>query len=283
VSEELIDLSVDNGVATLRLNRPAKRNAFDDALRLAFIEALESIHADETIRALVLAANGKAFCAGGDVSAMLSRLDMPVGEVGYRGWKRQHRVHHAQSLLQNLPVPTVAAVHGDAAGLGADVALACDFVVLGDSATLMWSYIKRGLVADGGGMYSLPRRVGLAKAKELIFTGRTVASDEALALGLADRVVPAGEVAAAAQAWADELSQGSRVALGLGKSILNASLESTAEHIAGMGAEAQGLCYSSTYHRESVQAFVAARDAAKAATDGVAKAATDAAAKGGAN
>jgi len=263
MTEGLVTHSVENGVATLRLNRPEKRNALNDALRDELIHVLEAVQADQSIRALVLTGNGKAFCAGGDVSAMLQRLDTPPGEVGYRGWMRQHRVHHAQALLQDLPIPTVAAINGDAAGLGADVALACDFVVMADSASMMWSYIKRGLIPDGGGMYSLPRRVGLAKAKELLFTGQAVNADAALALGLADRVVPQADVVGAAQAWADELSRGSRVALGLCKAIVNASFESTSAHVAATGSQAQGICYTSSQHRDSVQAFADARAASR--------------------
>ena len=132
----------------------------------------------------------------------------PAGEVAINGWRRQQRTHHAIAALHTMPKPTIAAVNGPATGLGCDMALACDFVVAADSATLAMSYIHRGLIPDGGGMYFLPRRVGLARAKELIFTGRKVTADEALAIGMIDRVTTPDTLLADAVAWAGELQQG---------------------------------------------------------------------------
>lgn len=256
-TEQLILKTVDDGVATLTLNRPDKRNAMSDEMRSAFIAHLEDIAADRAIRALVLTGAGKGFCAGGDIAGMKRRMEAPAGEVGFNGWSRQQRVHHTVSLLMNMPKPTIAAVNGAAAGLGADTALACDFVIAGPHAHFAWSYIQRGLIPDGGGMYFLPRRVGLARAKELIFTGRRVDVQEALSLGIADRLAGADTLLEEAIAWARELSQGSPTALGLGKTILNGSLESSAEEIFQSGSQAQGICYTSSEHRESVLAFLA--------------------------
>ena len=156
-----------------------------------------------------------------------------------------------------MPKPTIAAVNGAAAGLGADTALACDFIIASEWASFSWSYIHRGIIPDGGGMYFLPRRVGLAKAKELIFTGRKVNADEALALGIADRKTGADTLVADAQAWATELTQGSATALALSKTILNQTFESSAHQVFAQGSQAQGICYTSTEHRESVMAFLA--------------------------
>lgn len=260
---EFIKLQSERGVATLTLNRPEKRNAISDPMRGELIHALESVAQDRAVKALVLTGAGKGFCAGGDISGMQRRMDAPVGEVAFNGWSRQQRVHHAVSLLFRMPKPTIAAVNGAAAGLGADTALSCDFIVASDSASFTWSYIARGLIPDGGGMYFLPRRVGLARSKELIYSGRKVAAEEAFTLGIADRLVPAGEELKEAQAWAAELAQGSATALALSKSILDQSSELTADQIFAMGSQAQGICYTSTEHRESVAAFLAKMAAAK--------------------
>jgi enoyl-CoA hydratase/carnithine racemase len=155
-----------------------------------------------------------------------------------------------------MPKPTIAAVNGAASGLGADTALACDFIIASDAASFTWSYIHRGIIPDGGGMYFLPRRVGLSKAKELIFTGRKVEAEEALKLGIADRQVRAETLVAEAQKWATELSQGSATALALGKTILNQTFEMSAQQVFAQGSQAQGICYTSTEHRESVMAFL---------------------------
>lgn len=252
----LIELDIRAGIATLTLNRPEKRNAITDGMRSDFIAALEKIGADNSVRALVLTGAGKGFCAGGDVAGMQRRMDAPAGEVGFNGWSRQQRVHHSVSLLHTMPKPVIAAVNGGANGLGADMAMACDFVLASDAASFAWSYIKRGLIPDGGGMYFLPRRVGLSRAKELIFTGRKVEPDEALRLGIADRVTSAQNLLADAHAWATELSQGSAAAIALGKSILNQSFESPAEQVFAKGSQAQGICYTTQQHRDAVLAFL---------------------------
>ena len=260
---QLIELSVENEIATLRLNRPEKRNAMSDAMRSEFIEALEMVAADKAIRALVLTGNGKGFCAGGDIAGMEKRMKAPAGEVAFNGWHRQQRVHHAVSLLHTMPKPTIAAVNGPASGLGADTALACDFIMASDGANFTWSYINRGIIPDGGGMYFLPRRVGLVKAKELIFSGRKVDLEEAAQIGIVDRVSKADSLVSDAQAWAKEMSKGSATALALGKTILNQTFETTASQIFAQGSQAQGICYTSTEHRESVMAFLEKAAAAK--------------------
>ncbi|EJL75516.1 enoyl-CoA hydratase/carnithine racemase [Variovorax sp. CF313] len=257
MTENLIQLEVVDGVATLWLNRPEKRNAMSDDMRTEFIAALERVANDKAIRALVLTGKGNGFCAGGDIAGMERRMQAPVGEVGFNGWSRQQRVHHAQSLLHTMPKPTIAAVNGAASGLGADTALACDFIIASDAASFTWSYINRGIIPDGGGMYFLPRRVGLAKAKELIFSGRKVEAEEALRLGIADRKADADSLIAQAQRWAAEMSKGSATALALGKTILNQSFELSAHQVFAQGSQAQGICYTSTEHRESVMAFLA--------------------------
>ena len=263
MSFQLIELEIADGIATLRLNRPEKRNAMSDEMRSEFIEALEMVTADKSIRALVLTGNGKGFCAGGDISGMEKRMKAPAGEIAFNGWHRQQRVHHTQSLLHTMPKPVIAAVNGPASGLGADTALACDFIIASEGANFTWSYINRGIIPDGGGMYFLPRRVGLAKAKELIFSGRKVDLDEAAQIGIVDRVTNPETLVADAQAWARELSKGSATALALGKTILNQTFETSAAQIFAQGSQAQGICYTSAEHRESVLAFLEKAAAAK--------------------
>ncbi len=257
MTTELIELTVTHGIATLTLNRPEKRNAMSDDMRTEFIAALEHVSADKSIRALVLTGKGKGFCAGGDISGMERRMKAPAGEVAFNGWHRQQRVHYTQTLLHTMPKPTIAAVNGAASGLGADTALACDFIIANEWANFSWSYIHRGIIPDGGGMYFLPRRVGLPKAKELIFTGRKVDVNEALTMGIVDRKTSAETLVADAQAWAAELSKGSATALALGKTILDQTFEMSAQQVFAQGSQAQGICYTSTEHRDSVMAFLA--------------------------
>jgi enoyl-CoA hydratase/carnithine racemase len=150
----------------------------------------------------------------------------------------------------------MAAVNGAAAGLGCDMALACDFIVASEHAAFTMSFVKRGLVSDGGGMYFLPRRIGLPKAKEMIFSGRTVGAAEALTMGLADRVTSADRLIADAAAWARELSQGSAASIAFSKTILDRTFESAEEQVFALGREAQAVCYTTAEHRDSVMAFL---------------------------
>jgi enoyl-CoA hydratase/carnithine racemase len=258
----LITLEVDAAIATITFNRPDKRNAMSDDMRTEFIEALEQVAADKAIKALVLTGAGKGFCGGGDISGMHKRMNAPAGEVGFNGWHRQQRVHHTQALLHTMPKPVIAAVNGAASGLGADTAMACDFIIASEWASFTWSYIHRGIIPDGGGMYFLPRRVGLPKAKELIFTGRKVDVDEAVSLGIVDRKTRADTLLADARAWATELSQASSTALALTKTILNQTFELSSHEVFAQGSQAQGICYTSSEHRAAVEAFLA-KSAAK--------------------
>ena len=141
----MIELKTEAAIATITFNRPDKRNAMSDDMRSEFIHALELVSADKAIKALVLTGAGKGFCAGGDISGMQRRMDAPAGEVGFNGWHRQQRVHHTQALLHNMPKPVIAAVNGAASGLGADTALACDFIIASEwarqdpAAALAWA------------------------------------------------------------------------------------------------------------------------------------------------
>lgn len=256
MTSTLVKLEIEAGVATISFNRPDKRNAMSDDMRTEFIHMLEHVAGNKEVKAVVLTGEGAAFCAGGDISGMKKRMEAPAGEVAFNGWSRQQRVHHAISLLHQMPKPTIAAVNGSASGLGADTALACDFVMISEEANFAWSYILRGIIPDGGGMYFLPRRIGLPKAKELIFTGRKVSAQEAMQLGIADRLSKKESLVKDAQAWAKELGAASATALALSKGILNQSFELPANQIFAMGSQAQGICYTSTEHREAVLAFL---------------------------
>ena len=259
MSTPTIELTLDSRIATITLNRPDKRNAITDDMRTELIDVLTRVSSDPQVQAVILTGNGKGFCAGGDVSGMAQRMEAPAGEVAFNGWSRQQRVHHTVNLLFSMPKPTIAAVNGAAAGLGADMALSCDFVVASEEASFTWSYIKRGLIPDGGGMYFLPRRVGLARAKELILSGRKVEALEARELGIADRLSAPERLLADARAWAHELSQGSATALALGKTILNQSYELSAQQVFAQGSQAQAVCYTSHEHREAVLDFLGKR------------------------
>jgi enoyl-CoA hydratase/carnithine racemase len=251
-----LEIEVRGTTAIVALNRPEVRNALDDAIRVEMAEVFDWAQRDEAIEALVLTGKGPGFCAGGDISQMRERLKVPLGQVAANGWQRQRRIHDMVARLHNLSKPTVAAVNGAAAGLGCDLALCCDFIVASEKASFIMSYVMRGLIPDGGGMYFLPRRVGLARAKDMIFSARKVEPAEALAIGLADRVVPHDALIDEAVAFAERMTVGSPDAVALAKTILNQTFELSAEDVFAQGAQAQGICYTTDYHRASVEDFL---------------------------
>jgi enoyl-CoA hydratase/carnithine racemase len=252
----LVEFSLEDSIGIVTLNRPEVRNAINDAMRAEFIAIIERIATDDSVRAVVLTGNGKSFCSGGDIAGMRERLKAPPGKIAVNGWRRQQQTHRSIAALHGLGKPTIAAVNGAAAGLGCDMTLACDFIVASVQASFTMSFVKRGLVSDGGGMYFLPRRVGLPRAKEMIFSGRSVDAQEALTIGLADRISPAETLIADAAAWARDLSQGSSAAIAFTKEILDRTFESSEEQVLALGREAQAICYTTTEHQDAVNAFL---------------------------
>jgi enoyl-CoA hydratase/carnithine racemase len=253
---EFITLSQTDGICTITLNRPDLRNAINDQMRAELIAAFAAADTDASVRAIIMTGAGKGFCSGGDIGGMRARLEAPAGEVAFNGWKRQKSTHRGVAAIHGVSKPVIAAVNGAAFGLGLDMALACDFIIAAEGAKMSMSFLKRGLVSDGGGMYFLPRRVGLARAKELIFTARIVEPTEALAIGLIDRISAAESLLTDAHAWAKELTIGSATAVALTKEIMDKTFERSDEEIFAMGREAQAVCYTTAEHRKSVEDFL---------------------------
>jgi enoyl-CoA hydratase/carnithine racemase len=252
-----VETTIEGPVAVIALNRPELRNAVNETVRAELVAAIAGVARNDAVRAVVVTGNGPAFCAGGDIAAMQQNLAAATGKLAFNGWQRQRRLHEAVGALHRLAKPTIAAVNGAAVGLGCDIALSCDFILASERASFAMSFILRGLVPDGGGLYLLPRRVGLARAKELFFTGRRVEPQEALAIGLVDRVTSPATLLAEARAWAKELGQGSSTALALTKEILNETFELGDEEVFALGRQAQAICYTTDEHREAVKAFLA--------------------------
>lgn len=257
---DFIETELRGAIAVIRLNRPELRNAINDQMRQELIAAFEWADQSPAVRAVVLTGAGKGFCSGGDIGGMRERLSAPQDQVSFNGWMRQKKTHRGVAVIHGCTKPVIAAMNGAAFGLGLDMAMACDFIIAANGAKMSMSFLKRGLVSDGGGMYFLPRRVGLPRAKELILSGRVVQSDEALAIGLVDRVSDGETLLEVACAWAEELTQGSPAAVALTKEILDKTFESSDEEIFALGRQAQAICYSTKEHRASVEAFLQKTD-----------------------
>jgi 2-(1,2-epoxy-1,2-dihydrophenyl)acetyl-CoA isomerase len=250
----------EGGIRRITLNRPEAANALRPEDRDGVIEALREADGDPEIRVVVLAAEGRHFCSGADVKA-LARSRAAGGEKRV-GDAMRKIMDGAQALIAavlDCGKPVVAVVQGPAAGIGAHLAFAADLVVASEEATFVESFVRRGLVMDGGGAYLLPRRIGMQKAKELAFFGDALPAAEALALGLVNRVVPAAELTAAADAFAQRLVTSPTSAIAFTKKLLNASPDTDRQgaYLAeAMAQELQSHAHDST---EGVRAFVERR------------------------
>ena len=214
---ELVRLEVDGGVGTIRLDRP-KMNAINGQLRQELLAIALQARDREDVRAVVVYGGERIFAAGADIAEMSS---MSYAEMLAWG----SRLQEALLVVAKLPKPVIAAVTGYALGGGFELALACDFRVLGERAKVGVPEIQLGIIPGAGGTQRLPRLIGPARAKDLVFSGRHVAADEALAVGIADRVVPDAGVYAAARELAEQYAKGPAIALRAAKQAVDDGLE----------------------------------------------------------
>ena len=246
----LVLLEIADGVATLTLNRPERRNAITGALVEQALAAVAQLGADPAIRVFVLTGAGDAFCSGMDLAEPVKPDELTF----------MRRVAQLCLNVHDLSIPTIAKVRGAAVGFGANLALCCDLVVAGRSAYFGEIFARRGLSLDGGGSWSLPRRVGLFKAKEMAFFGDQVNADDAALLGLVNRSLDDDDLDGFVQEWTRRLACGPRRALSIIKASLNASFESSFAQAVEAESIAQALNFRSPEAREGFAAFVEKRD-----------------------
>lgn len=247
----------ENAVSWITLNRPEAMNALTWDQREHIMALLADASADPAVRAVVITATGKGFCAGAD----LRGSPAPAGERVAGDVARMIR-RGAQRFITSVmdcEKPVIAAVNGTAAGIGAHLAFACDLVLAADTARFIEVFVRRGLVPDGGGAYLLPRLVGPQKAKELMFFGDALPAAEAERLGLVNRVVPADALETTAREWAQRLAQGPTRALALTKQLVNASLDGDRAASLAAEATAQEINMTTADATEGVASFVERR------------------------
>ena len=252
---QAIQLKIENQVAWITLNRPEARNALNDDMREELLAVFADAQTNPDIRALVLTGAGQGFCTGADISR---RGDGPTGPGAARTIMRA-RSQRLIRTLWDLEKPVVAAVNGVAAGLGAHLAFACDLIIAAAEARFIEVFVRRGLMVDAGGAYLLPRLIGLSKAKELVFFGEDLPAEEALRIGLVNKVVPGASLAAAAKEWAEKLATGPTFAIGMSKRLLNRSLESDLETSLDEEGMAVSIVTQSEDTKEGMTAFAERR------------------------
>jgi 2-(1,2-epoxy-1,2-dihydrophenyl)acetyl-CoA isomerase len=248
---ELALVADDDGVRTITLNRPERRNALNVALLEALRAALDGAATDSSVRSVVLAGAGKGFCAGADVTEWSEAVD-GGDDTGLR-WERN--AHALVQELHDLPKPTVAVLQGAAVGAGLDLACACDFRVASEDAVFFCAYTWVGYNPDAGGTWLYPRLLGLEAAKRFVFTGERWDAATAQARGLVSEVVPAAELAAAGARLAAELATGPSVAIGLAKGLLQTSSTRTLGEQLEAEKAAGKICAETEDHKEALAAF----------------------------
>lgn len=246
----LVDVA-DNGVVTVTMNRPAKKNAANGVMWDELRETWSEIALDPTVRCVVMTGAGDAFCSGADLS--------PGDGPERHQLQAMNMIHMTVQALYQIMVPVVAKVNGVAAGAGLNMALACDLIVAGDQARFSEIFARRGLSVDFGGTWILPRLIGLHKAKELAFFADVIDAAEAERFGIVNRVVPQDELDGFVADWADTLAAGPPLALSMTKRLL--TLNASADFATALEAEgmAQTVNFGTKDTVEAVSAFIEKR------------------------
>ncbi len=245
---ETIEVSRSEGVVTIAMNRPAKKNAVNSAMWVELLTAFREVNDNPDDRVLVLTGAGGEFCSGAD----LTDDARPAG--GSLGSMRH--VADVILTLHRMAKPTIAKVFGVAAGVGCNLALGCDLIVAGESARFSEIFARRGLSLDGGGSWLLPRLIGLHKAKELAFFADVISSAEAERFGLVNHVVADADLDKFVDEWAARLTQLPPIALSMTKTMLNNSLMTSMDQALEDEARSQSVNFSTQDTVEAMRAFV---------------------------
>jgi len=255
MASEDLKVEIQDRVMHLTLNRPAALNAFSPDMMDGLLEAFSHAKSNADIRAILLSGTGRAFSAGGDVKGM--------GQGGpVRTYDHIGRLNEVVLAMAELDVPIVAAVHGWAAGAGVNLALASDIIYAADNSQFVLSFSKVGLLSDGGGLFFLPRTIGLYRAKELLFNAEPISASDAMQWGMVNHVIAADALADAAYDYAKKLANGPTRAIAMMKKIANRALVSDLAAVLEMERTAQCVTQATADHQEGVRAFIEKRDPA---------------------
>lgn len=246
---ETILFTINEGVATITLNRPEIFNAFNEKLSYELQDAFKQTNQDTSVRAVILTGAGKAFCSGQDLREVAALDTQSLSD------SLEKRYHPIIRSMRSLPKPIICKLNGVAAGAGCSLALACDLIIASSQAVLVEAFINIGLVLDSGSSFFLPRLVGSLKAFELSTLGSKVNANEALGLGLVNQVVPPEELDATVAALVVRYANAPTKAIGLIKKMLNKSFSATLDDMLDYEAYCQEIAGNTADYREGVLAF----------------------------
>ena len=243
--------TIEDGIATLTLNRPEALNALSDEIRIGLLDAFIRLAEDDSVNCIILTGAGRGFCSGGDVKSMGDRNARGF-EARMAGIQRSNRVPAA---MHRCPKPIIGMINGVAVGAGLGMATACDIRIAARSARFGTGFIKIGLSGDWGTTYGLTQLVGTAKARELCFTGDIISAEEALRIGLVNQVVEDSDLLETTMVMARKIAGMSRIALGYTKKNLEAAVTEDFETVADLEAFHQARCSQTEDHKEAIAAF----------------------------
>ncbi len=253
---DTIRLEIEGAIATITLNRPERMNAFTWEMIDAWADALEECRRNDAVSVVIVTGAGKAFCSGGDIADMKRRGTQTPLE---RKRDLQAHVHRIPFALEALDKPVITAINGAATGAGMDLALMTDLRIAGESARLGETYVKVGLVPGAGGAWLLPRLVGVAKALELFWTGELIDANEALRIGLVNRVVPDAELMTTTRTLAEKIAAAPPLSVRYIKRAVYQGLESDLRTALDLISSHYAVVTASDDHREAVAAFLEKR------------------------
>lgn len=255
--EKILLTEKKNGVGIITLNRPDKLNAFSDELTFQLQDALKEMEKDKEVRAIILTAAGRGFCAGQDLQSRSIAQEM--GERPSLGDSIRRRYNPIVIKLRRIEKPIIAAVNGVAAGAGASIAFACDYRIVTDKVNFIQSFTKVGLIPDSGATFILTRLVGLTKAFELMLSADKLSAEEALNLGIINKIVGEDDLMKEAVGLAEKLAAGPTKAFGLTKRAVNRAVFDDLEELLEYEASLQEIAGRSDDFAEGVKAFVEKR------------------------
>ncbi len=250
--ETLLVERAPNGVVTLTLNRPERKNAMNAAMFNELLAVFREVDASTSDRVLVITGAGDAFCSGADLGDRGSDTRPALA--------RLHWVADIALALHRIPKPVIAKVNGVAVGAGMNLALGCDLIIASDTARFSEIFARRGLSIDFGGSWLLPRLIGMHRAKELAFLADIISAKEAAELGLVNRVLPASQLDAFVADWADRLAAGPPLALSMTKRLLTNSFTTTMDEALEAEGLAQSVNTATEDTAEAIRAFLEKRE-----------------------
>lgn len=244
-----IKYSVSEGIATICLNRPDVFNAFNEEQSFEMQSALKAVKRDDNVRVLVVTGEGRAFCSGQDLKSIAGSKNRSLSESLYK------RYNPMIKALRNLEKPIICRLNGVAAGAGASLAFACDFIVASEKSSFVEAFVGVGLVLDSGSSYFLPRLVGTQRAFEMATMGNKIKAQQAFEWGMVNRLVPHEELDQTVEEIAKYYSNAPTKAIGMMKKMLNKSSTSTLEEMLQYEAYCQEIAGRSSDYKEGVSAF----------------------------